>query len=419
LDLYYFISNRINKGKKGSFSATVSTIAVVSITIGLFVMIISFAILQGFRNQIQDKIFSFGSHIQITSSNRMGYAESPLSLNRDIYKNWERIPEIAHIQGVTHNLGMLKKKSGDEFTGAIMKGVGKDFNIDQFQQNIVAGRFIHFQNDTFEIIDGKKEKKRVWSKEVVVSKKIANRLQVAPGDKLLMFFVKRPLKIRPLQVVGIYETGLEEFDDLIIIGDNKLNQDLNGWNDTIVGAFEIFLKDFNKFREGYFAVHDAMDSDMFIDTSEDKYIQIFDWLTLLDRNVIIFLCIILFLACFNMASTLFIMIMERTNMIGLLKALGASNGQIKKIFFYNGMLLILKGLLFGNILGLGFCFIQYYFKIIPLDAQNYYMSTVPIEWNWPVFALLNLLTFVLVLMVLFIPMIVISNIKPIKAIKFD
>jgi lipoprotein-releasing system permease protein len=186
-----------------------------------------------------------------------------------------------------------------------------------------------------------------------------------------------------------------------------------------VGAFEIFLKDFNKFKQGYLAVHDAMDSDMFIDTSEDKYIQIFDWLTLLDRNVVIFLCIILFLACFNMASTLFIMIMERTNMIGLLKALGATNAQIKKIFFYNGMLLILKGLLFGNIIGLGFCFVQYYFKIIPLDPQNYYMSTVPIEWNWPVFALLNLLTFVLVLLVLFIPMIVISNIKPIKAIKFD
>lgn len=410
MDLYYFISKRINKGKKGSFSATVSGIAVISISVGLFVMIISFSILEGFRNRIQDKIFSFGSHLQITKHDKAkSYNEAPLTLNSDLFKHPEKIPEIDHIQAVSHNLGLLRKKDNDEFTGAILKGIGKDFDTLRFADNIVEGRFIRLNTTSG----------NSWSNEVLVSRRIADKLNIRLEDKVYMFFIKKDVLTRPLVVKGIYETGLEEFDELIILGDMRLNQSLNQWGDSLVGGYEIFVKDFSNLDPAYEKVFDAMDTDMQVEVISDKYIQIFDWLTLLDRNVVIFLFLILFVACFNMVSTLFIMIMERTNMIGLLKALGATNKQIKTIFFYNGIGIIVKGMLIGNLVGLGFCALQYYTNFIPLDPENYYMNTVPIEWNWMVIAGLNILTFILISLVLILPILVISNIKPIKAIKFD
>jgi lipoprotein-releasing system permease protein len=347
------------------------------------------------------------------------YSEAPLTINSYLYQNFDSIQGIAHIQAVSHNLGLLKKRNSEEFTGAILKGVGRDFDIERFRTNIIEGEFIEFKNDTVEVIEGDTIKKLQWSDQILVSKKIADKLELETGDKIYMFFMKHDVLIRPLTVKGIYETGLEEFDELMIIGDIRLNQSLNKWADTLVGGYEIFVKDYDKLDQTYEEVFDAMDPDMQIENIRDKYIQIFDWLTLLDRNVVIFLFLILFVACFNMISILFIMIMERTNMIGMLKALGASNKQIQTIFFYNGIQLIIKGLLIGNLIALGFCALQYYFNIIPLDPQNYYMSTVPVEWNWLAFAALNILTFILVGLVMIVPIMVISNIKPIKAIKFD
>ncbi|MBX9850391.1 MAG: ABC transporter permease [Cytophagaceae bacterium] len=420
MSLYYFISKRINKGKKGSFSAIVANIAVMSVAFGLFVMIISFSILDGFKNKIQAKIFSFGSHLQITMSDTaQTYEETPISLNSQLYRHPEAVPEIDRIHAVAHNLGLLKKKTSDEFTGAVLKGVGKDFDIKGFEENIIEGSFITFKEDTVENIDGMETKKRRWSEEVVISKRIANKMDLKVRDKVFMFFMKNDVLIRPLQVKGIYETGLEEFDELMIIGDIKMNQTLNKWPDSLVGGYEIFVKDFSRLDQAYEKVFDAMDPEMGIESIKDKFIQIFDWLAMVDKNVVIFLFIILFIACVNMVSTILIMILERTNMIGMLKALGARNGQVQMIFFYNGMNLILRGMFLGNLFGIGFCLLQYYLKIIPLDPENYYMTTVPIDLDWMVVLALNVLTFLLISLVLLIPIIVISNIKPIRAIKFD
>ena len=336
MSLYYFISKRINKGKKGSFSAIVSNIAVMSVAFGLFVMIISFAILDGFKNKIQAKIFSFGSHLQITMSDTaQTYEETPITLNSQLYLHPESVPEIDRIHAVAHNLGLLKKKTSDEFTGAVLKGVGKDFDAEGFKENIIEGSFIAFKDDTLENIDGVQTKKRRWSEDVVISKRIANKMDLKVGDKVFMFFMKSDVLIRPLRVTGIYETGLEEFDELMIIGDIKMNQTLNRWPDSLVGGYEIFVKDFTKLDMAYEKVFDAMDAEMGIESIKDKFIQIFDWLAMVDKNVVIFLFIILFIACVNMVSTILIMILERTNMIGMLKALGARNGQVQMIFFYN------------------------------------------------------------------------------------
>lgn len=405
LNLYYFISKRINLVGKDSFTYLVIRIATISIAIGLAVMIASFAILSGFQEKIQAKIFSFGSHIQVTRYDiSRSFEESPISKNTELYTNKGSIKNIAHIQVFSQKPGLLK--TDDEVSGVIVKGIGPDFNLESFKPNIIKGDFISFSDSSY-------------SKDILISKKIANKLKLNINDTVLVYFVQNPPRYRKLEIKGIYETGLEEFDEFMIIGDIRLNQRLNSWPDSAVGGYEIFVKDFERLDETSQEVFESMDYELQLQKITDKYMQIFDWLALLNRNVIIFLVLILFVAAFNMVSTLLIMIMERTNMIGILKAVGANNKQIRMIFIYNGITIILKGILWGNIVGLGFCLLQYYFKIIPLDPENYYMTFVPIQWNWPVFLGINLLTLFIISLVLFVPVIIISNIKPVKSIKFD
>jgi lipoprotein-releasing system permease protein len=377
-----------------------------SIMMGIAVLLVSFAIMEGFNKKIQDKIFSFGSHLQVTKYDlHKSYEESPLTTNSELFKHPERIKEISHIQAFSLKPCLLK--TDEEVLGVVLKGVGKDFNYPSFKINMVAGSFINFGNQ------------EQPSKDILISERIADKLRLKVGDTVMVYFVQNPPRYRKLMVKGIYETGLEEFDDMIIIGDIRLNQKLNDWNDTLVGGYEIFIRDFSKLDEVSKKVFELMDYDMQLEKITDKYIQIFDWLTLLKRNVRIFLGLIIIVAFVNMVSTIFIMIMERTNMIGILKALGATDNQIHTIFIFNGLSIILKGMLFGNIIGLGFCYLQYHFKFIPLDAENYYMHTVPIEWNWFTIIALNAITFFLISIVLALPVVIISRIKPIQAIKFN
>jgi lipoprotein-releasing system permease protein len=377
-----------------------------SIMMGIAVLLVSFAIMEGFNKKIQDKIFSFGSHLQVTKYDlHKSYEESPLTTNSELFKHPEKIKEISHIQAFSLKPCLLK--TDEEVLGVVLKGVGKDFNYPSFKINMVAGSFINFGNQ------------EQPSKDILLSERIADKLRLKVGDTVMVYFVQNPPRYRKLMVKGIYETGLEEFDDMIIIGDIRLNQKLNDWNDTLVGGYEIFIRDFSKLDEVSKKVFELMDYDMQLEKITDKYIQIFDWLTLLKRNVRIFLGLIIIVAFVNMVSTIFIMIMERTNMIGILKALGATDNQIHTIFIFNGLSIILKGMLFGNIIGLGFCYLQYHFKFIPLDAENYYMHTVPIEWNWITIIALNAITFFLISIVLALPVVIISRIKPIQAIKFN
>jgi lipoprotein-releasing system permease protein len=362
--------------------------------------------MEGFNKKIQDKIFSFGSHLQVTKYDlHKSFEESPLTTNSELFKHPEKIPEISHIQVFSFKPCILKK--GEEVLGAGLKGVGSDFNYAAFKINMIAGSFIDLKD------------KEQPSKDILISERIAGKLRLKLGDSVMVYFVQNPPRYRKLVIKGIYETGLEEFDDQMVIGDIRLNQKLNDWNDTLVGGYEIFIKDFSKLEDVSKKVFELMDYDMQLEKITDKYIQIFDWLTLLKRNVRIFLGLIIIVAIVNMVSTIFIMIMERTNMIGVLKALGATDNQIHRIFIFNGLFIIVKGMVLGNIIGLGLCYLQYHFQFIPLDAENYYMHTVPIEWNWITILILNAITFFLISLVLILPVIIIARIKPIQAIKFN
>ena len=405
MNLSYFISKRIHKTAENSFSSTIHKIAIASIAIGLAVMIVSFLILGGFQQTIKEKIFNFSSHLQVTKytlGNTM--EELPISKESEFYQNYENYGFIDHVQVYSHKAGLLKTE--DEVLGVLLKGVGPGFDLERFDENIVSGSFLTFEDSAY-------------STDVLLSRRIANKLQLDTGDEVVMYFVQNPPRFRKLQIVGIYETGLEDFDDKVIIGDIGLIQRLNDWDENDVGGFEIFLKDYNRADYAEEVLLGEIDYDLYVEKVSDKYIQIFEWLTLLNRNVIVFLALILFVACFNMVSILLILIMERTHMIGVLKALGATNRQVQGIFRYNGIMLIVKGMVWGNIIGLGFGAFQYYFQLIPLDPVNYYMSFVPVQWDWPILILLNIMTFLIVTLVLVIPTMVIARIKPIKAIRFD
>ena len=380
-------------------------IAIASIGMGLGIMIISFLILKGFQLKIQEKIISFGGHLQVTKFTlSRSYEEDPISKNLALYNDYSDYEYINHIQEFANKAGLLK--ANEEVMGVVLKGVSNSFDLSKFSQNIVDGKFP-------DLTQGK------TVNEIMVSQNIADKLNLEIGDDARLYFIQNPPRVRKLTLCGIYETGMEDFDEKIILGDIRLVQSINNWPDSLVGGFEIFLNDFNKADYYQDELEDIVGYENYIEKISDKFAEIFDWLSLLNRNVVIFLSLTLFVACFNMVSILLILIMERTQMIGVFKALGAANKLIRRIFVYNGMRLIAKGILLGNIIGIGFGMLQDKFHFLTLDPKSYYMEFVPIEWNWGIIILLNILTFIMVSLVLTIPTMIISTISPIKSIRFD
>ena len=405
MNLYYFISSRIQKNDRQSFSSLVHRIAVIIIFLSFLLSVTSLCILDGFKKRIKEKIFSFGSHIYLTKYDvDRSYEEAPFVIYKDDLKRLSTISGIEHIQGVSHKPCLLKSKG--EIQGVILKGIGPDFDLDRFQNNMKSGRFISLADSSY-------------SKEIVVSEKIATKLKLKVGDSLLLYFVQNPPRYRKVSITGIYKTGLEELDELFIIGDIRLNRVLNGWTHDQVGGMEIYVSDFNQLDTIASQVYKQMDYDMQIQLITHKYMQIFDWLELLDRNVTIFLALIMGVSIFVIISTLIVMIMERTPMVGLLKAFGTTNSEVSKIFLWNGFKIILTGMVTGNAVALALCSIQYYTAIIPLDAENYFMSSVPIEFPWISIIFINVIAFMLLTLVLWLPVFFISRVSPVKAIKFN
>ncbi|HZY81768.1 MAG TPA: FtsX-like permease family protein [Cyclobacteriaceae bacterium] len=451
MNLSYFISKRISREESGSFSSTIHKIAIVTITVGLGAAIVSFLIMSGFQSTVKNKIYGFSSHMLIRNIASEGMVEEkPIFYNQiDLVEHPENYPMVRHVQEYAHKPGILK--TDDELLGIAFKGVGKSFDVETFKENMVEGEFIHRSDSAA-------------SMDVVLSRIIADKVNAKVGDDIIVHFFQNPPRFRRLKVTGIYETNLSEyFDSKVIIGDLRLVQQLNGWADGVAGGVEVFI-DFDRFDrsellrlymsdaldyiwdsdwsffekigESYTAwsdynfeemaleesrryIGEAMDFDHKIDQANHTYQVVFEWLQLIQRQVFIFLVIIVIVVCINMISVVLIMVMERTQMIGMLKALGAKNKQVRSIFIFSGINLVVKGLLFGNLLGLGLCFIQNKFRIMKLNPHDYYMSFVPVGWEGETVVYLNLLVLAVVAVVLLIPSAVTTRIDPIKTIRFD
>ena len=416
VNLSFFISNRISVESKGSFSSTISRIAIISIALGLAVLIIAFMVLYGFKREIKRKIYSFSGHLIINKYTlSTSYEETSIVLDDSLIRTLEDYPLTERFQPYAMKAGLVRRLSKDagqtsgakeEIQGVIFKGVDHQFDTSYFKRHLVEGRFPDFSTDGY-------------STEAAFSRKVANYLRLNTGDEVMIYFVQDPPRYRKLNVVGIYETGLEEFDEKIVFGDLDLIRRINNWPDSLAGGIELFIKDISQLERAENELWNTLDVSLYVDKVTDRYIQIFDWLNLLNRNVMILLTIILFVAGTSIISILLILIMERTQMIGLLRVLGGEVKLIRSVFIWNGLRLIIKGLLWGNVIGTSLGLIQFYFELIPLDEATYYMDHAPIEIDIPIILGLNLLILLLVGLTLFIPASIISRVSPVKAVRFD
>ena len=379
---------------------------------GLAVMILAVAILTGFKQQIREKVVGFGSHIQIINfDSNISLETTPISDTQEFIPRIKQIPGIRHLQVFATKAGIIK--TNQDIQGVILKGIGSDFDWSYFKSNMVDG-------NVFTVTDtGRTDK-------VIISKKISDMLRLRTGDSFTMHFIQDPPRMRKFTVCGIYETSLEEFDKIYVFCDIGHIKKLNGWHDNQVSGFEIYINDFDKLDEMTMAVRDAIGYKI---TEEQpkykvtniriKYPQIFDWLNFQDVNVIIIILLMLIVAGFNMISGLLILILEKTNMIGILKALGSEDITIRRVFLYQAAYLIGKGLLWGNLIGIGLAFLQLKTGLITLDPSSYYIKTVPVNLEMIHILLLNAGTMAAIIIMLLVPSQLISRITPVKAIRYD
>ncbi len=413
MNLEWFIARRLfyAKENKDGISNSVISIAVFGIALGMAVMILSVAIVTGFKEQVRQKVIGFGSHILISNyDTNNSYEAYPISKNQSFYPDIEKVKGIKHIQVFATKAGIIKTKT--DFQGVVLKGVAPDFDWSFFNQNIIEG-------SSFKITNGYK------TDSVLISKYLASLLKLKIGDPLFMYFISDPIKMKRFKIAGIYSTDLQELDKLFVIGDIGHVQRLNDWSENQISGFEILVDDFDNLDQMATTVDSQVGSQyiegkeqLTVKSIKDIYPQIFDWLELTNTNVWIILGLMVLVSVFNMISGLFVIILERTNMIGILKALGARNFSISKVFLYHASFLISKGLILGNLIGIGLGLIQYHYHFVKLDPSTYYIDSVPINFKIWHIVLLNAGTLLITIFMLVIPSLIISRIRPAKAIKF-
>ncbi|HOF20479.1 MAG TPA: ABC transporter permease [Bacteroidales bacterium] len=414
MNLPYFIAERLIRGRREgtSFSRPINVIAIAGIATGLAVMILAVAILTGFKQQIREKIIGFGSSIQIVNlDSNLSFETVPIRQGQEFIPKIRNLPGIKHVQVFATKAGIIK--TGDNIQGVVLKGVGSDYDWSYFASSMVEG-------EVFRVSDSTR------TDRVIISRKISDMLRLRTGDSFAMHFVQDPPRMRKFVISGIYETSLEEFDKIYVFCDINHIKRLNGWDDDQVSGFEIFINDFGKLDQMTSAVRSAIGYQLLRDEEKfnvisirEKYPQIFDWLNFQDINVIIIILLMLTVAGFNMVSNLLILILEKTNMIGILKALGSHDKTIRGVFLYQAAYLIGKGLFWGNIIGIGLSVLQLKTGLISLDPSSYYIKTVPVNLQMIHIVFLNAGTMAAILVMLLVPSKLISRISPVKAIRYD
>lgn len=410
----YFIAKKIYGGKQDgkNVSRPAIRIATIGITLGLAVMIVAVSVVVGFKQDIRDKVIGFTSEVRISNaSDQRSVKEYNIQFHDSLKKVVESVPEVAHYQRYSQKNGMIK--TNDNFQGMVLKGVGQEYDMSFYRSHLVAGKVPDFSD-------------KEPSKQILISQSMCDMLGLKLGDKVYTYYIEDNIRVRRFQIAGIFETHLSEYDKNFVLTDIYTVNQLNKWNDDQCSGVEIRLKDFSMLNTGCTHLRKKINarSDNYgnyysVSKITELTPQIFAWLGLLDMNVWIILGLMLAVAAFSMVSGLLIIILERTNMIGILKALGASNTQMRKVFLHFSVFVIGKGMIFGNVIGLGICLIQKYTGLIHLNPQNYYVDSVPIIMNIPLILLLNVGTFVISMVVLIAPSYMVSRILPAKSIRFE
>jgi len=411
LKLEYFIAKRLvtTKNHKSSVSAPIIKIAITAIALGIIMMLVSVATGLGLKHKIRDKISAFSGHIIITKydSNVSDITLKPIELNQKFYPTFENIDGVSNVQPFASKAGIIRTENA--FEGIVYKGVTKTYPFSEIAEYLEQGRLPVFGE--------------TMSNEILMSTYIANRLGFKLGDKVNTYFMKdwgnKVPNIRQFEIVGLYNSGLQQFDENVVLGDLRHVQRLNRWTENEVGGFEVLLKNFDQIEEKGSEIYLNLPSTVDSKTIVEKYENIFGWLDMFDFNIKVIIIIMIAVASINMIVALLVLILERTQMIGMLKALGATNWSVRKIFLYNAFYLIGKGLIYGNAIGLGMLFLQKYTGVIKLDPTSYYVREAPVLIRFTDVILLNVGVVFIAMLVLLIPSYLITKISPVKAIRYD
>lgn len=408
MSLAFRIARRISLGNHRSFSAFITRIAIAAVALSMVVMVVTTASVNGFKYEISRKIFGFWGHIHINTYDlNYSYEDiQPISVKQSFYPNLDTLPGVHHIQVYANIAGIIK--TPDNIEGIMLKGIGSDFDWTFLRSFLIQG-------DTLNLADSTK------SNSILISQKTAKRLMLKTGDGMVVYFVKDRPKVRKFTVAGIYKTGLEEYDEKYALVDIRHIQKINGWEDDQVGGFEVILDNVNDIDTMTNLLNDEIigaDTPLQVQSMKDIDPNIFEWLELQNTNEQIILVLMIFVAIINMAAALLILILERTNMIGILKALGATNRIVQQIFLYNAAIIMGVGLFIGNVIGLGVCYLQQHYGIIKLSEEQYYLSVAPMKINWPVLIGLNAGSLIVCVLVMLLPSLMVVAIQPIKAIRF-
>ena len=415
MNLELFIAKRIHfygeKGEKRASSPAIK-IAVAGVAIGLAAMILALSIVVGFKKEVRNKVVGFGSHIQITNlANNSTYETQPVCVSPDLISQLESTEGVKHVEVFATKPGIIKTDSA--FQGVVLKGVGADYDWDFFKQNMIAGTVIN-PDDT------------AHANQAILSKNIASRLNLKTGDSFLCYFVGENVRFRKFYITGIYSTNFEDYDKLFVVTDINLIKRLNDWDDDEVSGIELLVNDYDRLDEiqqrvfvDMMTYRDHKDNTFLTRSIKELNPMIFNWLELLDMNVVVIIILMFAISVFTMISGLLIIILERTNMIGMLKTLGARNLSIRKTFLYVSSFLILKGMFWGNIIAIAILVIQKNFGLIKLDPETYYVSEMPVDINILYILLINTGTLILSIVAMIGPSYLIAKIYPAKSLRFE
>lgn len=414
MKLDFFIAKRIyqnNDGQKQVAKPAVR-IAMMGIAIGLAVMIIAVAVVIGFKSEVRNKVIGFGSHIQISNFDAVRSFEThPVVVNDSMMAALAGNPDVRHVQRYSTKPGMIK--TDDAFQGMVLKGVGPEFDAAFFRDHLLEGEIPAFSDSAS-------------TNQVVISKAIADKLRLKLGDKIYTYYIQNDVRARRLTIKGIYQTNFSEYDQLFLLTDLHLVNRLNNWEPGQVSGVELQVSDYGRLEDITYDIavgtdnkQDALGGTYYVQNIEQMNPQIFSWLDLLDLNVWVILILMIGVAGFTMISGLLIIIIERTQMIGILKALGATNFTIRKVFLWFSVFVIGKGMLWGNAIGIFFCVLQSQFGIFKLDPETYYVDTVPVSVNILLFALINVGTLLASVFMLLGPSYLITKINPASSMRYE
>lgn len=401
------LSRRLLKSSQGRRSRPIVRLSIAGIAICLVVIILSISISTGYRNAIEQKVIDMGSHIRITYNEaNMGFDTRPITKDASLLADLKKNPDVAHIQFAATKCGVVK--ADDQVEGIVLKGVDATFDWNSFSKNIETGKPLQLSGDTV-------------TKGVLVSRTLANKLKLSVGDKLCAYFWSDGHKYdRAFRISGIYSTGMPEYDERFILGDLRHVQKINGWSTDQIGCIEVLINDYDKLDEVGDYVHHNIEFNLQAETIRQVYPAIFEWTDLFDTNVSVLLTITILICLITLISTFFIIILEQTSAIGILKSMGMTTQRVRRVFMQLGTRIIIIGMIVGNVAGFGICLLQKYLHIIKLDPASYYVPYVPIDFNFTFLAIVNAGVLIICMLVLLIPATFVSKrISPVSAIKFE